>query len=154
MPAFQPDASHSAAQPAPASTAAVGNQPAGGETPLYQPSGGSISGKVCYPAGGIPPLTIYLKNTQTGDLLLLDNAQNSDHYEFLDVPAGHYIVFAYPVDTAYAVVGGYTQAVPCGLQASCEDHTPIELIVEAGVVYADADVCDWYAPEGTFPPRP
>jgi hypothetical protein len=155
LPAVQQSAGQSAApQPAPASTAAAGNPPAVAETPAVQSTGGSISGKVCYPAGGIPPLFVYLKNVQTSEIITRENAENVDHYDFLDVPAGRYIVFAYPVDTTYAVVGGYTQAVPCGLLASCEDHTPIEVIVEAGSITPDADVCDWYAPEGTFPERP
>ena len=42
----------------------------------------------------------------------------------------------------------------CGLKASCSDHTLIAVTVGAGETVRDIEVSDWYAPQGTFPPRP
>ncbi len=44
--------------------------------------------------------------------------------------------------------------VPCGLKAGCEDHSLIPVEVTAGNMATGVDPVDWYAPAGTFPPRP
>lgn len=125
-------------------------------TPAPTASAGTVSGKVCYPAGGIPPLTIYVAALLGGGIFSLDNPANTSSYA-INVPGGNYVVFAYPTvpfDPSDSLVGGYTQAVPCGLSASCTDHTLIEVAVHGGETTSGADVCDWYNTAGILPPRP
>jgi len=120
------------------------------------PSTGTITGKVCYPAGGIPPLTIYAMPLPGGGVVGLDNPANVDRYS-ISVPVGNYTVFAYPTipfDPSDSLVGGYTQAVPCGLDVSCTDHTLIEVAVHGGETTSGVDVCDWYNTYGVLPARP
>ena len=76
----------------------------------------------------------------------------------MSVPPGQYYVVAYTVGgggTPANLAGGYTKAVLCGLTASCTDHSLIPVQVSSLVVLIDdANIYDWYAPEGTFPPNP
>jgi hypothetical protein len=65
------------------------------------------------------------------------------------------VVLAYVVGAATgALVGGYTPAVACGLTVACTDHSLIRVAVPAGETVRGVDIRDWYAPPGTFPPRP
>jgi hypothetical protein len=75
----------------------------------------------------------------------------------MDVPVGTYIVVAYSIGGGGfpdGLPGGYTQAVPCGMLPGCDDHSPIKVTVTAGATLTDIDPADWYAPDGTFPPKP
>ena len=45
-------------------------------------------------------------------------------------------------------------AVMCGLDASCTDHTLVYVEVFAGQDSFGVDPQDWYAPEGAFPSNP
>ncbi len=68
---------------------------------------------------------------------------------------GTYYVFAYTdPESGRNLVGGYTKMVPCGLQASCTDHTLIAVEVKPGQVTTGINVADWYAQVSAFPPRP
>jgi len=124
------------------------------ETPA---SVGTITGKVCYPAGGIPPLTIYITALAGGGVFSFPNPPDVSTYS-ASVPAGNYTAFAYPTipfDPADSLVGGYTQFVPCGLDAStCSDHTLIEVVVYANQTTSGVDICDWQSDPGVLPPRP
>jgi hypothetical protein len=44
--------------------------------------------------------------------------------------------------------------VRCGMRVECTDHSLIALTVAPGQSWNDINIGDWYAPEGTFPPRP
>lgn len=120
--------------------------------PPVQKKVGKVTGKLCYPSEGIPPLTVYLKNNSTGDWQSLDTAQNQATYTFDDVPAGSYIAFAYP--KSYSVSGSFSPAVPCGLTVSCTDHKPTVFNVEGGKTTSGIDICDWYGNPGDVPPKP
>lgn len=76
-------------------------------------------------------------------------------FTIADVPAGTYQVFAY-VDPSGGpeLAGGYTQAVPCGLKASCSDHSLLPVAVRPGQVVSGVDVSDWYGANTGIPPRP
>jgi len=63
------------------------------------------------------------------------------------------VVVAYPKSND-PLQGGYTKAVPCGLMATCTDHSLIPITVEAGKVAKEVKVTDWYAPDNTFPQKP
>jgi hypothetical protein len=131
------------------------------------PSNGTITGKLSYPSEFIPPLRVVAFSLTDGTAYFIDTAQNQMEYS-MDVPAGTYNVVAYPHEGAVPgttgqvdsyipnggpFAGGYTQMVPCGLAAGCDDHTLLPVTVNGGETVS-ADPGDWYAPEGTFPPMP
>ncbi|MBN2550522.1 MAG: carboxypeptidase regulatory-like domain-containing protein [Anaerolineales bacterium] len=113
---------------------------------------GSISGALTYPAETIPPLRVVAFNVQTSDFYFIETAANQNAYRFDKVVPGVYRVVAYARD--FDIAGGYTQAVLCGLNASCTDHTLILVQVVAGQEAANINPQDWYAPQGSFPPDP
>lgn len=107
---------------------------------------GSISGEICYPSEGIPPLNVYFKEVVTLDVIEMPTELNQSEYEINDIPTGTYVAYAY-VDGIDGDGGGYTQAVECGLTIDCEDHTLIEFEVLEDEVISGIDVCDWYGAE-------
>lgn len=113
---------------------------------------GQIEGTLGYPSSGIPPLAVYAKNTTTDEVFMISTKQNQTEFVFPELPPGMYHVFAYTTDGGLS--GGYTKAVECGLSVQCTDHTLVEVEVKAGSVTQEVEVKDWYAPEGTFPPKP
>jgi hypothetical protein len=131
-------------------------------TPTSSPTSaapGSISGKLSYPAEAIPPLRIVAFNVGTGLVYSTDVPEKASTYKIGSLPPGTYHVVAYVAPTAprgfpAGLAAGYTQAVPCGLTASCNDHTLLPVLVEPGGEKTGIDPQDWYAPEGTFPPMP
>ena len=112
---------------------------------------GSISGKLAYPSEGIPPLRVVAFNLQTGLFYFVDTVTNQSTYVIDGLPTGVYHVVAY---AGGSLSGGYTQAVPCGLSASCTDHSLIDITVNPGQQVVGVDPGDWYAPQGAFPPNP
>ena len=80
---------------------------------------------------------------------------NQSEYVLQVSPGTYYIVsYVDKKDGTPGMPGAYSQFVPCGLQASCSDHSLIAVAVAAGQTVTDIDPGDWYAPEGTFPPMP
>lgn len=128
-----------------------------GPKPL-KPEGG-ITGHLSYPAEGRPDIMVVAFSTQyypNGNFYYVFTTPSQDTYELV-LPQGEYYIVAYaldPLGKPMGVVGGYTQAVPCGLSVSCTDHSLIPVPVAAGGAMGDIDPADWYAPEGSFPPYP
>ena len=135
------------AQPAALPTAtAVPPTPAG--------TTGSISGTLNYPSESIPSLyvTAYLAGTQDYKYVITNAGQAS--YQIDGLAPGTYHVVAYTAGGAgfpVGLAGGYTQAVPCGLAATCTDHTLIDVPVAVGQAVTGINPGDWYATAGTFP---
>jgi hypothetical protein len=134
----------------------VPTPPAGGE----EPTTGTVTGRVCYPSEGIPPMTAYFQDTATSAVTTLDIAQNQGTYS-IDLLPATYIAYAWL--PGFTIGGSYSQAVPCGLTVSCTDHTPIPITVAAGGTVDDVDICDWYSQDsvplppggsGPTPPAP
>ncbi len=126
--------------------------------PTSPPAGdqATITGKVCYPAGGIPPLNIYAQVVSNGQVFSIQNPENTGTYS-INVPGGNYFVFAYPTTPLSpddSLAGAYSAFVTCGLTASCTDHSLIGVLLQPGQTVTGVDICDWYAPPGTFPTRP
>ncbi len=132
-------------------------------TPLLT---GTITGKLSYPSEFIPPMRVVAFSLTDGKAYFIDTGENQLEYS-IEVPVGTYYLVSYPhqgtagntgqVDS-YTLgggpfAGGFTQMVPCGLAAGCDDHTLLPVTVTAGQT-TTADPGDWYAPEGTFPPMP
>jgi hypothetical protein len=114
----------------------------------------AISGHLSYPSEFIPELRVAAFDVATGKAFFVDTVQNQSSYRIQDVPQGTYHVVAYVLDPASNLSAGYTRAVPCGLLASCSDHALIDVAVTPGLVVENVDPGDWYAPAGSFPPRP
>lgn len=113
----------------------------------------SVTGTLGYPSNGIPPLIVYaFKVGEPGKYASIKTSQNQATFTIEDIETGTYTFVAYPQDTDQ-LAGGYTKAVPCGLLASCTDHSLIEVEVKAGA-NTGIEIKDWYAPEGTFPKKP
>jgi hypothetical protein len=113
---------------------------------------GYIRGHLSYPSEYLPAQRIIAYRVATMEVEAdVATEQGQGEYE-LSVAAGDYFVVAYTLDGGLAA--GYSQAVPCGLLASCADHSLIPVHVEAGEVVEDINPQDWYAPPGTFPPMP
>jgi len=118
----------------------------------YSTIHGSISGKLGYPSEMIPALTVVATNTDTNQIYFVHTETNQSSYVIEHLPPGGYHVVAYLQGEDFA--GGYTQAVPCGLDVSCTDHGLITNIVMAGQETIGVAPVDWYAPDGAFPPNP
>jgi hypothetical protein len=126
-------------------------------TPMSNfPAMGTISGSLTYPASGIPALRIAATETTTKEVSYMDTAPGQASYTF-DLPVGKYNVVAYTIGGGgypSGFPGGYSKAVPCGLSVSCTDHSLLVVTVSASVTTPNVDPGDWYAPPGTFPPKP
>jgi hypothetical protein len=107
---------------------------------------GAVAGSVCYPSEQIPEMTLYFQEVNRGDLAYQNHPQNQSTYSASGIAPGSYIAFAYPVD-AQDLGGIYSQAVICGLNADCSDHSPVVFEVKPGEETSGIDICDWYSPE-------
>ncbi|NWF64655.1 MAG: hypothetical protein HXY38_10150 [Chloroflexi bacterium] len=117
------------------------------------PAFGSISGELSYPSNFIPSMTVVAFDAMSFNYFYVVTNENSSIYQIDNLPPGSYFVVAYPGnDSSYP--GGYSFAVPCGLQASCADHSLIAVEVKSGEVTQGINPGDFYAPPGTFPHSP
>jgi hypothetical protein len=120
------------------------------------PQPGLISGTLSYPSSFLPPMRVAAFSTTDDSYAYTETSAGQSDY-LLEVPAGTYVVVSYALGddgTPTGIAGGYTQMVPCGLSASCTDHTPIPVTVAAGETVPNIDPGDWYAGADTFPPPP
>jgi len=124
---------------------------------LAVPSGGpgSIAGHLSYPGDFIPELRVVaFASGEPGQFYYIDTVQNQTAYQILNIPAGAYHVIAYLLDPTSRQAGSYSRAVPCGLLDTCKDHSLVDVSVASGQATGNIDPIDWYAPLGTYPPRP
>lgn len=126
----------------------------------------TITGKLSYPSEFLPPMRVVAFSLTDKKAYFVDTPKGQGQFS-LNVPAGTYYLVSYPHEgipdntgqtDSYTLgggpfAGGYTQMVPCGLAAGCDDHTLLPITVTEGQTVT-ADPGDWYAPEGTFPPIP
>lgn len=126
------------------------------EKPAQPPSEANFaskaSGKICYPSEKIPAMTAYFQNTKTKSVVSLSIAANQLTYSIPLFP-GTYIAYAWLPDKSLG--GSYSKAVPCGLDVSCTDHTPLPFTIQSGGVTTQGiDICDWYnQPSVPNPPQ-
>jgi len=113
---------------------------------------GEVTGRVCYPSDFIPPMTLYFEDVDTNLVSQFDHSDGSDNYAVNLFP-GTYVAYAYPIGST-TLGGSYSEAVLCGLTASCTDHTLVEFDVLPGQTTSDIDICDWYGEPGDIPPGP
>jgi hypothetical protein len=109
-------------------------------------TGGRITGKLCHPSEHIPDMTVYARNTKTGKTYSTYVKEDVGRYT-LNVPAGAYIVFVWTgtEKTPDRSGGAYSQAVHCGLNVSCSDHSPIQITVKPGKTATGINPCDFYS---------
>ena len=121
------------------------------------PGYGSVSGSLSYPSSALPGMVVVAFTANSSFYFYVITNQGQSTYRIDDLPAGTYHVVAYSQaggNYASGLAGGYTAAVPCGLQASCTDHSLLDVTVTAGQVTPDINPGDWYAPAGAFPVNP
>jgi hypothetical protein len=111
----------------------------------------TISGGLCFPSEGIPPMNGFFRDTSTGQTWTLPIMTNPRSYQ-VGLPAGTYLVFAYTVDGIFG--GAYTKAVPCGQGLECTDHSLLPVTVQHGQAVGGIDLCDWDVPDSLLPPNP
>ncbi|GAB4566087.1 MAG: hypothetical protein Fur0017_04290 [Anaerolineales bacterium] len=114
---------------------------------------GGIAGQLSFPSSFIPSMTVVAFSVNSPSYQYVVTLENSSTYQIDGLAPGMYYVVAYPsTDSSYP--GGYSQAVPCGLLASCTDHSLLPVEVKSGEVTQGINPGDFYAPPGTFPPSP
>lgn len=125
--------------------------------PLHTPATDTalVRGRVAYPAGGAPPLEVYAVNIDEPQrFFFVQTELNAPVFTFA-LPAGRYHLLAYTLPGGTPeLVGGYTEYMRCGERVECVDHTLAVLAVQPGQTWDDLVLGDWFAPAGTFPPRP
>lgn len=122
------------------------------EATIISTPGGVISGSVNYPSEYIPAQRVVAFDAEDFSIYyFVDTEQNKPEFS-IPVPPGTYYVVSYVRDGSLA--GGYSQAVPCGLLYTCEDHSLIPIEVSPGEIVSAITPSDWYAPPGSFPPMP
>ena len=86
-------------------------------------------------------MTAYFQNSATGTVAELPIDAGQITYTVVLTP-GTYVAYAWLPDFSFG--GLYSNAVPCGLKASCDDHAARPFTVKAGQVTKGIDICDWY----------
>jgi hypothetical protein len=97
-------------------------------------------------------LTLYFESTTDDRLISYQTHEGQSSY-VVELEPGSYYAYAWlPED----ILGGgmYSEAVPCGLQVDCTDHSLIPVIVKPKQEAIGVDICDWYAPLGEVPLPP
>lgn len=114
---------------------------------------GGIAGQLSFPSSYIPSMMVVAFDVNSQSYQYVITNENSTTYQIDGLAPGVYYVVAYPsTDSSYP--GAYSQAVPCGLLATCTDHSLIPVEVKSGEVAQGINPGDFYAPPGTFPPAP
>jgi hypothetical protein len=126
-----PPATHTAS-PEPTQTATLT------PTPLIE----NVSGRICYPSEEIPAMTVFFQDQGDDQVIELLVESGQDSYG-VHLPEGTYQAYAWLND--FSRGGLYSNAVPCGLKAGCDDHSALAFQVTASQIVENIDLCDWYA---------
>lgn len=121
------------------------------------PPAASISGTLNYPAESLPAMHVTAFQVGTSNYKYITTVEGEQTYQIDDLPPGTYHIVAYTVGSQSfpaGLAGGYTQAVPCGLNENCSDHGLIDVAVGAGQAVTGINPADWYLVQGAFPPFP
>ncbi len=102
---------------------------------------GSISGVLDYPAGSAPELHVVAYNAATHNWYYVVTNPGAGSFRIDQLPPGEYQVVGYDPD---GNAGGHADA----------SHNLIDLTVKSGEVTSGADLNDWHASPGVFPPDP
>jgi len=102
---------------------------------------GSVTGRICYPSERIPPMTIYIQNTNNNQVVEVSVSQDQANYQAALEP-GTYIAYAWTNE--FQSGGAYTYA----------EHTLKAFEVKRGSTTEHIDICDWYGGPGSVPYPP
>lgn len=113
---------------------------------------GTITGQLSYPSEFLPPQRVVAFDVNDMSVYFSTEVNSGSTYT-LTVPPKTYIVLAYLIDPAElgaqpGMAGAYSEAVLCGLQAGCNDHSLVPVVVTPGETVTDIDPADWYLPVG------
>jgi hypothetical protein len=128
--------------------------------PASRPGAATISGAVRYPSEFLPAQAVYaIDVSDSKHFYRADTPQSGSQvwYRLADIAPGTYVIVAYLAQAPAnpSIGGAYTRYVVCGMTSGCaQDHTLTRVTVKADDVLAGIDPGDWYAPAGTYPPRP
>ncbi|MEA4812325.1 MAG: hypothetical protein VB108_07145 [Anaerolineaceae bacterium] len=113
----------------------------------YATSGptGGVAGSLNYPSSQIPAQRVVAFNIKTGYYYWQNTNAGTGNYSFEKLPPGTYHLMSYLISDPKNLMAGYSQAVPCGLNASCTDHNLIDVEVKAGEETQGINIFDWYA---------
>jgi hypothetical protein len=124
-------------------------------------TGGTIAGAVRYPSEFLPAQFVYaidVKDSTHFYRVATPQSASQVWYRLSDVAAGTYVIVAYTTQTAPGTSGfsgAFTRYVVCGMTPPCpQDHTLVRVGVAPTDYLLGIDPADWYAPAGTYPPRP
>jgi hypothetical protein len=98
-------------------------------------------------------MTAFFQPTSGGETVTMAIAPGQNRYE-LGLPEGEYIAYAWVWLPESQVGGSYSQAVPCGLDISCADHSLRPFRVGPSNPASGIDLCDWYGGPGAVPTPP
>jgi hypothetical protein len=117
-----------------------------------EPSLGMISGQLAYPSEFLPPQRVVAFDVEDLDNYFVTEVQSGSAFS-LEVHSGTYYVLAYVINPSQAgtppdYYAAYSQAVLCGLQAGCDDHSLVPVEVQSGESVTDINPIDWYLPPG------
>lgn len=115
------------------------------------PGNGFIEGGLSFPSSEIPEDLFVCADGDIGEMCQYSRVE-SDDYEYgvgykIEVPAGTYRVYS-KTDTGSMfnpMIGGYTEAVECGLTVDCSDNNFIPVVVVEGETISGIDVFDFEA---------
>ena len=113
---------------------------------------GVLEGVICYPSEAVPALSLRIVEQSSGTITSILHPAGQSGFK-MELPAGTYTAYAFVLDNP-GTAGLYSQAVSCGLNADCTDHSLIEFTISAGQVNDEVQICDWYAPPEDLPPYP
>lgn len=108
---------------------------------------GWIEGSVSYPSEALPEDLEVCAGQIEGEMYCTSQWIEDEKYDYgfgykLAVPAGLYQVMAQR--SSGGLIGWYSEFVLCGETVACTDHTPVEVLVEAGEGVEGIDPADWY----------
>jgi len=121
-------------------------------TQATQATSGFIEGSLSYPSEFLPPQRVVAFDVNNFGTFYMTEVQSGSSYQ-LEVPPGSYYVLAYLINPSQLGAGpdffaAYSQAVLCGLQAGCDDHSLVPVEVQPGETLMNIDPIDWYLPPG------
>lgn len=113
---------------------------------------GTISGEVSFPGETIFSQRVVAYDITDPTIYFYIEIAEGGSYS-LEVPAGMYVIFSYPIDpitaeTDPSLWAGYSKAVSCGLTEDCTNHGLQPVSVDLGEDVTGINPADWYAEAG------
>lgn len=103
---------------------------------------GTIEGLIFYPGPGMPAMTVYARNAETGETFSVSTQLGQFTFRLENLPIGSYYVFAWIQDGLRVPIGG---AYACLLSRTCADHSLINVPVRYNEITRDGvKINDWF----------